>query len=354
MKPVNEQKKKRLPWWARVLLILVVLLALLTIGGLWFVNHTLNLISFDTAPAATPDVVVLEGATPPPPTPEPTLAPPESHRDEVFNVLLLGTDERSNKFSDNARADSIMLVSLDTYHDTIKLASIERGIGVPVPGRNDDWITHTFRYGGADLTLQTVRDCFGVDVDHYVRINFHAFKNAINSIGGVDVDLVQREADALQQAEGTNHMDGSEALDYSRLRHIDSDWKRIERQRKVVKAGVQQIKENFSLTQIPALVEAVLPTVQTNLTKTEIAALMLQVPGFLKSDAPIDDLTIPTKDTCWNSVGKDGRKMIAVDFEANAKILDEFFYPEEPEYKEEPAPQPTAAPTQKPGVAPAP
>ena len=353
---MNEQKGKHLPWWARVLLALVLLLLILTLGGMWFVNHTLNLIQFDTAPAPTPEVIVLEGATPPPATPVPTKAPPESHRDEVFNVLLLGTDERSNKFSDNARADSIMLVSLDTYHNTIKLASIERGIGVPVPGRNDDWITHTFRYGGADLTLQTVRDCFGVDVDHYVRINFHAFKNAINSIGGVDVDLMRQEADALQQAEGTNHMDGSDALDYSRLRSIDSDWKRIERQRKVVKAGVQQIKENFSLTQIPALVEAVLPTVQTNLTKTEIAGLMLKVPGFLKSEAPINDLTIPTKDTCWNSVGVDGRKMIAVDFEANAKILDEFFYPEEPEYKVKATPAPTAAPvpTAAPAATPAP
>ena len=80
------------------------------------------------------------------------------HDDNVVNILLLGTDERTDEFNENARADAIMVMSLNTKEHTIKLISIERGIGVPVPGRNDDWITHTFRYGGAALTMQTVRD----------------------------------------------------------------------------------------------------------------------------------------------------------------------------------------------------
>lgn len=115
----------------------------------------------------------------------------------VINILLLGTDERSKQFSDNARADSIMILSLNKQTHAMKLVSIERGIGVPVPGRNNDWITHTFRYGGAALTMQTVRDCFKVDVDRYIRVNFHAFEEGIDAIGGVDINITNEEANYM-------------------------------------------------------------------------------------------------------------------------------------------------------------
>ena len=113
--------------------------------------------------------------------------------DNVLNILLIGTDERTEavndadafthlnqldgtedttEFSDDARADSMILVSLDIKDHIIRLVSIERGTGVPIllDGYEDqyDWITHTFRYGGPKLTMKTVEDCFNVQVDHYV------------------------------------------------------------------------------------------------------------------------------------------------------------------------------------------
>lgn len=255
---------------------------------------------------------------------------------DVINLLLLGTDERSKQFSDNARADSIMVLSLNKRTHTMKLVSIERGIGVPVPGRNDDWITHTFRYGGAALTMQTVRDCFKVDLDRYIRVNFHAFEEGIDAIGGVDINLTQEEVTYLKKYNktassgvvlqtGINHVNGATALTYARIRKIDSDWKRIERQRNVVQAALNQVAQADVLT-LNKLVDTILPMVQTNLTKNEITQLLLEIPGFLSTGAQMEQMTIPTKDTCWNSVGVDGRKMIAVDFEANAKILNDLFY----------------------------
>ncbi len=262
----------------------------------------------------------------------------EIYQDEhIQNILLLGTDDRTREFSDNARADSIMVLSLNTELHTIKLVSIERGIGVPVPGRNDDWITHTFRYGGAKLTLDTVRECFDLDIDRYVRVNFHVFEDAINAIGGIDMSLTQAEADYLNKLSflsgyrdfhaGMNHLDGLSALSYSRIRKIDSDWGRIVRQRKVIQAALNQVK-NLGLTQLDALANTILPMVQTNLTKSEINSLLFEIPGFLSNGVVIDDMTIPTFETCWNSVGVDGRKMIGVDFAANAQILHDFFYSE--------------------------
>lgn len=255
----------------------------------------------------------------------------------VINILLLGTDERTDEFSENARADAIMVLSLNTKEHTMKLVSIERGIGVPVPGRNDDWITHTFRYGGAALTMQTVRDCFKLDVDRYVRVNFYAFEKAIDTIGGIDIDITQEEADGLngkvytnatteqEVAAGTNHLNGHDALAYSRIRFIDSDWQRIERQRKVIQAAIDQVK-NSDIATLNKLANEILPMIQTNLTKGEITSLLLEMPAFISAGAEMEQMTIPTYETCWNSVGVDGRKMIGVDFEANAQILKEFFY----------------------------
>ena len=296
------------------------------------------------------------------------------HDDDVINILLLGTDERTDEFNENARADAIMVMSLNTKEHTLKLISIERGIGVPVPGRNDDWITHTFRYGGAALTMQTVRDCFKLDVERYVRVNFNVVSKAIDKIGGVDIELTQAEAEHLNSAKknyyesgsdiqtvhaGTNHLNGDTAMAYARIRKIDSDWKRIERQRTVIQAAINQVK-NSDIFTLNALADAILPMVQTNLTKAEITRLMrdalkrqkaevkdidkenskleakkvkaeitrlmLEVPAFLSEGSKMEQMTIPTYETCWNSVGVDGRKMIGVDFEANAQILKEFFY----------------------------
>lgn len=261
------------------------------------------------------------------------------HDKSTVNILLLGTDDHGKTFSDNARADAIMLLSLNTEKHTIKLVSIERGIGVSVPGRNDDWITHTFRYGGAALTMQTVRDCFNVDVDRYIRVNFQSFQSGIDAIGGIDINITQAEADYMNNPSsdsrygydiqtvtpGLNHVNGATALNYARVRKIDSDWKRVQRQRNVIQAALEQVK-NADLMTLNKLANAILPMIQTNLTKSEITSLLLEVPGFISGGLQIEQMTLPTKETCWNTVGVDGRKMIGVDYPANAKILHEFFY----------------------------
>ena len=188
--------------------------------------------------------------------------------------------------------------------------------------------------------MQTVRDCFKLDVERYVRVNFNVVSKAIDKIGGVDIELTQAEAEHLNSAKknyyesgsdiqtvhaGTNHLNGDTAMAYARIRKIDSDWKRIERQRTVIQAAINQVKNSDVFT-LNALADAILPMVQTNLTKAEITRLMLEVPVFLSEGSTMEQMTIPTDDTCWNSIGVDGRKMIGVDFEANAQVLKEFFY----------------------------
>lgn len=344
----NKKRQKGLIVLASVLGVIVLFIAL----GVAYYNSKLDMINYDdgsreidtsTSYAVNNDELDIGDLPDAPEDEDGTIEILEGDiysDSNVMNILLLGTDERTAEFSDNARADAIMVLSLNTKDHTMKLVSIERGIGVPIPGRNDDWITHTFRYGGAALTLQTVRDCFKLDVERYVRVNFNFMSKAIDTIGGVDIELTQAEADHLNTTKqeyygsgsdiqtvtaGWNHLNGDTATAYARIRKIDSDWVRIERQRTVVQAAINQVK-NLDIVTLNNLADELLPMIQTNLTKSEITSLLLEMPGFISAGAQLEQMTIPTYDTCWNSVGVDGRKMIGVDFEANAQILKEFFY----------------------------
>ena len=281
--------------------------------------------------------------------------------DNVLNILLIGTDERTEavndadafthlnqldgtedttEFSDDARADSMILVSLDIKDHIIRLVSIERGTAVPIlldgyEGQYD-WITHTFRYGGAKLTMKTVEDCFNVQVDHYVRVNFNSFVQIVDAVGGVDIDITEQEAKALNWEvpsnsmlivnhvdPGLNHFDGYTALQYARLRKIDNDWKRVERQRTVIQAVLNQV-QNASVVELDNLLNTVLPLIQTNFTKSEIAALLVQLPGFLGCD--VQQMSMPLQGTYGIRTGMDNRLMYDPDWVVNIKALQDFLY----------------------------
>ncbi|MEG2174390.1 MAG: LCP family protein, partial [Oscillospiraceae bacterium] len=156
---------------------------------------------------------------------------------EYLNVLLLGTDERtpggsSTDFSADllteARSDACMVLNLNLKQHTAALVSLERAIGVSIEGHGQDWLTHVFAYGGANLMLKTVREQLGVDVRRYLRVNVSAAAQLIDAIGGVDLTLTKMEAAALngevytnavahtRVKEGLNHLDGFDTMAYAR------------------------------------------------------------------------------------------------------------------------------------------
>lgn len=259
--------------------------------------------------------------------------------EDVINILLIGTDERTKKLSTNARGDSCMLLSVNKKTMDVHLVSFERGMGVPIlEGRYKgqyDWLTHTFRYGGASLMMREVRECFKVDVNHYVRVNFYIFKQVIDSLGGVDIYLTELEARGLNGEvktnartrqrvhEGINHLDGHDALQYSRIRYIDNDWHRIERQRNVIEAIISQTK-HLSLPQLNNLLNDVLPLVQTNLTEADITNLLLLAPRY--SEVSVEQMTMPAEGTFGSMTGMGGRSMFAANFDLNARILHDELY----------------------------
>ena len=314
----------------KVLLAVVLLIVNLLAFGMLYVNAKLNLIDY-VEPGekwynASGSDVAQSGMN------EPLVMPTEDifQDKNVINILLLGTDERFKELHENARADSMMVLSLNKKANTVKLVSLERGMNIKMPNGKGDVLTNAFRYGGPDWVIYCVRSHLKLDVEKYVRVNFTVFEKIIDAMGGVDIELTKLEASALNGFVETNtfpldrlvsagmeHLDGFEALQYCRLRYIDSDWQRIVRQRKTIAAIKDQVSD-MSLGELDNLANTILPLVQTNLDKSDIVSLMFHLPKFLKSD--IEDMTIPAEGTF--------EFLSAIDYDANAKILQEFFYGE--------------------------
>ena len=152
------------------------------------------------------------------------------------------------------------------------------------------------------------------------------------TIGGVDVTFDEAEKQyfidgyKLETAVvGVNHLNGKHALNYARLREIDNDWRRIERQREVIISAIDRCR-HLSPAQINSLVDTLLPMVKTNIPQTKIAEMLLLVPQLRY--VSVQQATIPQEDTYGSMTGLGGRSMFAVDFEANTAFLKEFLYPQ--------------------------
>lgn len=222
----------------------------------------------------------------------------------VINILFLGTDFAVGAEGTRGRADSNMLCSLNTRSGEIRLVSFERGIGVPVPGRGSDLLTHAYQWGGPELSRSIISQMFAVAVDGYAQVDFSSFAGIIDAIGGVDVELTEMEARALNGAiatnvwtwvevhEGMNHLGGHDALEYCRLRSIDSDWHRQMRQRNVLEQ-IQKACRKMSLLRLLKLADEVLPLVHTDLSREDVKTILRALPKLMRGD--VAQLQVPDK-----------------------------------------------------------
>ncbi|MBQ3089796.1 MAG: LCP family protein [Oscillospiraceae bacterium] len=357
-KTKSKSEKAGAPLGLKILLVLLLLLAILLLAAYGYLRSKLDLLQRDEQPENSPvieeeqettDTDILSEAEAAAAAEElanlaaqmaDSMAQLEEQEaveasgemivdENVHNILLIGTDERRAEFSTKARGDACILLSINTNGETpvISLVSFERAIGVPIlegPYQGQyDWLTHTFNYGGAELQMAEIRECFNINVDYYVRVNFNTFIQGIDAIGGIDLDITSAEARAIGCRSGTTHLNGTYALEYARLRSIDSDWKRIQRHRNVIQAALNQVKD-LSISELDNLLNTVLPLVQTNLTDEKILELMAIAPSLLGATA--QQMTIPESGTYGVMTGMGGRSVYAVNFDKNAEILNEFLY----------------------------
>jgi LCP family protein required for cell wall assembly len=223
-------------------------------------------------PAATPTSVDPWGSFPGPSELSPTEIPREAPRiatsDGIVNVLLLGNDYRPA--APGLRTDTMMIASLNPEAGTVTLVSFPRDLYVYQPGFRVDRINTAFARGGPDLTKLTFLYNFGVEIDYYVLTDFTGFMSAVDTLGGIDVQVRRGVTDrcgrfTFSYAAGTHHMDGFTALCYARMRKYSSDFARLGRQQEVIVAIFRKILSLNGLARLPELYSQLGSTVRTDL-----------------------------------------------------------------------------------------
>lgn len=246
----------------------------------------------------------------------------------VTNILLLGVDGSADSAS---RSDTMILVSIDSLHGKIKLTSFLRDSWVYIPSKERNGkLNSACTYGGPQLVIDTLEYNFGVDIDHYVMVDFEMFTQIIDNLGGVDVEVTEKEAKFINRTtrhtveSGENvHLDGAKALVYCRIRKLDSDYMRTYRQRKVITALIGQAK-TAGISKLISTLKDVFPLIETDMSAAEITGLAykgaLSVVSFEieQTRVPIDEHMTP--DTI------NGQWVETLDIEATADYLQEFIY----------------------------
>lgn len=254
----------------------------------------------------------------------------------VLNILLLGVDARVPNV--NSRSDSMLLFSIDKNNKKIKLTSFMRDTWVMLPeSKTYAKLNASCTYGGAQYVIDTIEYNFNIKIDSYVLVDFNSFMSIIDSLGGVDLEITQKEAKTMQdeyffktQAGDSVHLNGNEALWYSRIRYLDSDFMRTYRQRKVVTAIIQKAR-NTSLFELIDIVKDILPVVETDLNPDKLTKLAMGA-LIIYRNYDIEQARIPADDT-WKSANKKGQDVLEADLGANQKYLEDFLY--KPDLQEE-------------------
>ena len=261
--------------------------------------------------------------------------------DGVKNILLIGNDSRSA--DESGRSDAMILVSISSKTKSIHLTSLLRDIYVDIPGHDGNRLNAAYAYGGPELLMETLEENFDISVNRYILVNFQAFANLVDAVGGVDLELSNEEVQYVNgylveynqlegRPEGTDyldsslsgnlHLNGPQALAYCRNRYIGTDFARTERQRKVISAAMKSAPLAL-VTNGSTLIEGIMSNITTNLTKTELSGLMMQAPMMVGYETISG--SIPLEGT-YSNANIRGMAVLEVDFETNKEYLQKEVY----------------------------
>lgn len=261
---------------------------------------------------------------------QPSSAPTWSVKsdDKVTNILLIGADQLEDGIQ---RSDSMMLVSIDNKTKTLRLVSFLRDLYVQIPTVGKNKLNASFSNGGAGLTMQTLENNFRINIDKYIMTDFNNFANIIDKMGGIDLTMTKEEAAYMNKIKGCNltagknHLRGTLALYFSRMRYLDSDFGRTGRQRQVIMAMMEKIKK-MNIVDFSSVMYDYLPLVTTNLNNQEL--LYLCSIGLNVTKYPVKTMHVPANDTYKEPTIDGVGQVLDPDLEQNCSKLREFLYGE--------------------------
>ena len=272
---------------------------------------------------------------------------------EWKNVLLLGTDERL--LTENSRTDAIIICSVNIETGQVKLTSVLRDLAVEYTDLGEYSGTYRINaanlFGGPEMVMKVLNECFSLNIETYVTVNFYGFQELAERLGGIDIDISDAEmnqinANVIEQWKaarkagvdestlpdpvelttyGPNtHLDGRQTLAYARIRKIDSDISRAERQRVVLEALAGKLKEKGNdVVKLTTLAATMMPYVRTNMSIEYILSIATSV---LSKDFTVDKMSLPVTGT-YSAETRDGESMLYdCDWEANTAELHSFIY----------------------------
>lgn len=251
---------------------------------------------------------------------------------EIKNILLIGSDKRAT-WKQTGRSDSVMIATIDNKNKQLKLTSLMRDMYVEIPGNGSNRFNAAYSFGGVSLLYETIAQNFGIKLDGYVLVDFQAFEDVINAVGGVDIELTQAEYEYLTTAyhrgtvldvvAGANTLNGEQALAYTRIRQdANGDFGRTQRQRNVISALFAKAK-SMSLNDLLELADKVLPHVTTDLTDSEMFSYMKTV--LFMGTTDIHQMRIPI-DHSFENAKINKMAVLTIDLEVNREALSSFIF----------------------------
>lgn len=252
----------------------------------------------------------------------------------VTNIALFGVDARDN--SDSGRSDAIMVMSVNQDQAAIKMISILRDSKVVVDGYGETKINHAYAYGGPTLAIKTINQNFNLDIKEYVTVNFSQLADIVDAVGGVTLTLTSAEVNSANDnlatdapsspritGSGEMLLNGDQAVAYARIRNIDSDNARADRQKLVLSAILNRVKE-MPASDYPSFIREFLATVETSLGYTDLIGLS---PIMLKGNLTMEQYNVPDEsDNPWGGTHTDGVWYWIYDLDAAADRIHGIIY----------------------------
>ena len=260
----------------------------------------------------------------------------------IENILLIGLDGTNDKFP--KRSDTMIILTIDKLNKSLKLTSLARDTLVKIPGRGEEKLTHAYAYGQEELLMQTINENFDLDIKDYAVVNFKSFIDIVDIIGGVDINVNEKEIhhlnEVIKEYYGVNHEDtknieyitssgnhnlnGYQALAYARIRKLDTIYKRDERQRLIL-TNIAHKLSDVSISKYLQIAKSILRHIKVNIAFNKIIDLAFIAHELASYD--ISQLEFPISEYREEGrIGEKGTYVVKWDKNKNIELLHQFIY----------------------------
>lgn len=235
------------------------------------------------------------------------------HEEGYTNVALFGLDSRENDLGKGNRSDMIMIASLNNDTKEVKLVSIYRDTLLELDDGSYNKANAAYAFGGPEGAVSLINRNLDMNIEKYVTVNFNALVDVIDAVGGLDLELTHDEVVHMNnycvetskvtgksyekiepEVEGTYHLNGVQAVSYSRIRYTaGGDFKRAERQRLVLQKIADKV-QNMSVGTVNKIIDSVFPQISTNFTLAEMIGYAKNLTKYKLGDSigfPADNTT---------------------------------------------------------------